>query len=389
MKESSKQVLEDKIKFYRLGELFEITETEIRCPRHESLAVFKGLQGSSAFSLKSLEGFTDAWVEEAHSISQRSLDTMTPTFRRTPGMASEPEMIFTWNAVHRRDPIERLFRFGGCPHPSDKDAGDVGPPDADFVCVSVTYRDNPWFPDDLRRDMLRDRARDPDKYAHVWLGEYERRAEAAVYRNWTVEEFDSPPLQTAIGGERFYYGADWGFARDPTALIRCFIRGRVIYIDHEAHRVGCEIDDTPALFDAVPGSRRWPIRADSARPETISYMRRRGFNISAANKGAGSVEDGIEFVNSYDIIVHPRCQHTIDELAKYSWKVDPKTNEVLPILVDKNNHVMDALRYCLEGERLAGRSIILSNKQLQQVAHLPPRNRFGSGRSQGRFVRAR
>jgi phage terminase large subunit len=138
--------------------------------------------------------------------------------------------------------------------------------------------------------------------------------------------------------------------------VRAYIVGRTLYVDQEAYAVGCEIDNTPALFDKVPGSRRWTIRADSARPETVSYMQRKGFRIIPAVKGPGSVEDGIEFLKSYDIVVHPRCRHTIDELTSYSFKVDSKTDEILPVLDDKNNHVIDALRYACEGLRRAPKS---------------------------------
>ncbi|TGR16938.1 PBSX family phage terminase large subunit, partial [Mesorhizobium sp. M1C.F.Ca.ET.196.01.1.1] len=127
----------------------------------------------------------------------------------------------------------------------------------------------------------------------------------------------------------------------------------------EVYKGGCEIDNTPALFDSlVPdqpqSARKWPIRADSARPETISYMRRNGYDkITAALKGPNSVMDGIEFLKSYDIIVHPRRKHTIDELSLYSFKTDEKTGEILPVLEDKKNHVIDALRYAVESLRRA------------------------------------
>ena len=94
--------------------------------------------------------------------------------------------------------------------------------------------------------------------------------------------------------------------------------------------------------------------ADSARPETISHMRKNGFpKIQAAVKGAKSVEEGVEWLKSYDIIVHPRCQHTIDELTLYSYKTDRDTGSILPVLEDKDNHVIDALRYACEGARRA------------------------------------
>jgi phage terminase large subunit len=102
-------------------------------------------------------------------------------------------------------------------------------------------------------------------------------------------------------------------------------------------------------FAGVPRARLWPIRSDSARPETISYMQQHGFpRVQAATKGAGSVDEGVEFLKTYDIVVHPRCVHTIDELTWYSYLVDKKTGEVLPILEDKKNHCIDALRYAVE-----------------------------------------
>ena len=205
---------------------------------------------------------------------------------------------------------------------------------------------NPWFPETLRKELEYDRSRDYDKFLHVWEGGYISNSEARVFKNWTVEEFDTPD------GVVHRLGADWGFASDPTVLVRCHIVGRTLYADHEAYMVGCEIVDTPSLFMTVPEAERWPIVADSSRPETISHMRKNGFpKIMPAVKGPKSVEEGVEWLKSYDIIVHPRCKHTIDELSLYSYKTDALTGKVLPVLDDKSNHVIDALRYACEGVR--------------------------------------
>lgn len=323
-----KQLLEDKIDALGVAHLFKSTENEIRGP-NDSLFIFKGLRNHTVASIKSLEGFNRAWVEEAQTISQRSLDILTPTLR-APGA----ELRFGWNPDLPTDPVEGLF------------ADNEGDPD--FVCVTANWRDNPWFPDGLRTDMERDRRRDPDKYEHVWQGGYRRNSEARVFRNWKVEAFDAP--KDAI--HRF--GADWGFAVDPTVLVRCHVEGRKLYVDHEVSQVGCEIDKTPALFDTIPGSRKFLIRADSARPETVSYMKRQGFRIVEAIKGPGSIEDGIEFLRSFDIIVHPRCKKVAEELTLYAYKVDDHTGDILPVLDDKNNHTIDALRYALEELRRTG-----------------------------------
>lgn len=315
---------------------------------------FSGLQNHTKDTIKSLEGYDIAWMEEAQSISQRSLDILRPTIRK-PGS----EIWASWNPNKPTDPVDALFRG---PHPP-----------RNSVVVEVNYHDNPWLPDELKEEMEGDRLRDPDKFAHVWLGGYQGRSESRVFRNWKVEEFTTRP--DAV----FRYGADWGFAVDPTVLVRGYLVGRTLYIDHEAYKVGCEIDKTPALFDTVPGSRDWRITADSARPETVSYMRRNGYpKIVAALKGQGSVEDGVSFLQSFDIVVHPRCEHVIAELAAYSYKVDKMTDEVLPVLEDKDNHTIDALRYALEGLRRAGVA-----PKPETVDTRRPRDLYSKGRNDG------
>ena len=271
---------------------------------------------------------------------------LRPTLRK-PGS----ELWFTWNPRSSDDPVDLLLRGQN--------------PPSNAKVLQVNYMDNPWFPDVLREEMEYDKRRDPDKYAHVWLGEYLRNSESRVFKNWRIEEFEAPADAT------HRLGADWGFAIDPTVLVRCHIIGRTLYIDFEAYQIGCEIMDTPELFLTIPEAEKWPITADSARPETISHMRKNGFpKIMPAVKGPKSVEEGVEWLKSYDIVVHPRCVHTIDELTLYSYKTDPLTNRILPVLEDKKNHVIDALRYACEGVRR-----VVSTKQ-NNVAPLPMANRW-------------
>ena len=137
-------------------------------------------------------------------------------------------------------------------------------------------------------------------------------------------------------------------------LVRCFLFDRALYIDAEAYRVGCPIGQVPALFRTVQDADRWPIVADSARPELIDHLRREGFRIRPARKGKNSVEDGLAFLQNRDIVVHPRCRHAIDELTLYSFKTDPLTGDILPQPEDRHNHVIDALRYAVEDARRAG-----------------------------------
>ena len=113
-------------------------------------------------------------------------------------------------------------------------------------------------------------------------------------------------------------------------------------------------------------------------------MAARGFSIVPAIKGPGSVEDGVNFLKSYDIVVHPRCRHLVDELIHYCWAVDRQTGEILSKLADAHNHVIDALRYALEGARKARSGKFEFASAGRRVMADP----YGSqllGRSQGGF----
>lgn len=344
LKFSVKKLLESKIASMNAGAYFEVQNEQIKSS-NGGVIIFQGMQDHTSDSIKSLEGFKRAWFEEAQSASQRSLDLLRPTIR-APGS----ELWFSWNPNLETDPVDVLLR------------GENLPPGA--VVVKANYKDNPWLPEELQTELDYDQKRDPDKFAHIWLGEYQRNSEARVFRNWKIEEFERPE------GTMHRLGADWGFSIDPSVLVRCSIEGNRLYVDYEAYMVGCEIIHLPALFMSVPESEKWPIVADSARPETISHMRKNGFpRIMPAIKGARSLEEGVEFLKSFDIVVHPRCTHLIDELTMYSYKTDPLTGLVVPILEDKNNHVIDSLRYACEGARRAKKPIEKKEQPQQYATH--------------------
>lgn len=325
IKDSVKRLLDDEIERLGLSSFYESTENEIR-GKNGSLFIFAGLRGNSA-SVKSMEGITRCWVEEAQTISQSSLNDLVPTIR-----AEGSEIWFTYNPKFETDPVDVMFK------------ADELPPST--ILLHVNWQDNPWFPDVLRSEMEYDKRRDMDKYLHIWEGQYQTSSESRVFKNWTVEEFDVNPEWI------MRQGADWGFSVDPSVLVQCSIVGRKLYVPYEAYMVGCEIDALPNLFLTVPGAEKWVITADSARPETISYMQKHGFpKVMAAVKGARSLEEGVQFLQSFDIVVHPRCKHLIDELTLYSYKRDKLTDLVLPMLEDKDNHVIDALRYACEAAR--------------------------------------
>ena len=312
IRDSVHRLLADRIAALGLSQFYTVTQTSI-IGTNGTEFIFKGLH-HNAQEIKSMEGVDICWVEEASSVSAESWDVLIPTIRK-PGS----EIWLSFNPLSPDDATWTRFV--------------KNPPPGAWV-QKVLYSDNPWFPAVLDEERRHLQEIDPELYQHVWLGEPRTISDAQVFKGrYLVQEFETPK------DARFFHGVDWGFANDPTALVRCFIRGNVLYIDREAYGVGVELDETPQLFDSIDTARKWPIKADSARPETISFMKRRGFKIEPAKKWAGSVEDGLAVLKSFDkIIVHPRCVHAADEFYKYSYKVDKNNGDVLPIIVDANNH---------------------------------------------------
>lgn len=324
--DSVHKLLSDQIAALGLGGWYAIQQQTIR-GRNGSEFIFSGLR-SNVTKIKSMEGVDVVWVEEAETVSEESWRILIPTIRK-----KGSEIWVSFNPREESDPTYRRFV--------------VNPP-PDAVVVKIGWQDNPWFPAELRREKEYDYSVDPDAAAHVWGGECRSQSDAQVLKGKVVvESFDPRPEWSGP-----YYGADWGFAKDPTTLVRAYVdeETRTLYVDAEAYGVGVDIDATPALFDGVPGARDHAMRADSARPETISYMKRNGYpRIVGVEKWQGSLEDGIAFLRSFArIVVHPRCRHVAEEARLYSYRVDRLTGDVLPIVEDAHNHTMDALRYALQ-----------------------------------------
>lgn len=330
LKFSAKRLVESKIRDLGVSQLFDITQTEIRRKGGEGVMIFQGMQDHTAETIKSLEGFKRAWVEEAQSLSARSLKLLRPTIR-----AEDSQIWFSWNPNQPEDAVDDFF------------CGDQGAPDNAAV-VHVNYDQNPFLPDTLKEEMHSDRKRmDPEDFAHVWQGEYNTKSDAIIFGgHYRIDEFE--PEQDWSGP---YHGLDFGFANDPTAGVKCWLFDNKLFIEHEAGSVGLELDDTaPYLKRRIPDIKDHVIGADNARPESISYLKRHGLpRVRAVKKWSGSVEDGIEHIKSYDeIIIHTRCKAVQREARLYSYKVDKKSGDVLPVVVDANNHYWDAIRYALD-----------------------------------------
>jgi phage terminase large subunit len=332
------KLLVTQIRTLGLSEWFDIDVRAI-AGRNGSTFDFEGLF-ANVDRIKSFEGLRIIWVEEAASITADSWEVLEPTLREEGSF-----FLINYNPDDANAPTHLMF-------------GDSPRPDA--LVQHVDYRDNPFLTEPLRLAAEYMRSVDDDAFRHVWLGECRTHSEAQVFRGkFTVEEFT--PVRRPQPGDPWsataskpwdgpYMGADWGFSQDPSTAIKCWIHDKTLYIEHEAYGIGVDIDKTPALFDGIPDARKYLIRADNARPETISYMQQNGYpRVQPCAKWKNCAEDGVAHLRSYEkLIIHPRCEHTAEEFRLFSYKVDRLTGDVLPDLVPKHDHCIDALRYAVE-----------------------------------------
>jgi phage terminase large subunit len=298
--------------------------------------VFRGLRHNMS-GIKSMAQIDLCIVEEAEDVPEHSWTDLEPTIR-----APKSEIWAVWNPKNEGSPVDQRFI--------------QNPPD-NAIVVELNYSDNPWFPSVLDSARLRDKQiMDAAKYAHIWEGAYLRNSDSQVFNGrYTIKEFT--PAHDWRGP---FCGLDFGFASDPTAAVQCWIHADTLYIEHEAGGTGMELDDTAnAVGSKIPSFNRRTIFADSARPESISYLRRHGMpNVRSVKKWPGSVEDGVEHIKTYQqVVIHPRCRETAREFMLYSYKVDKYTGEVLTAIVDAHNHYIDALRYALS-ERIRHKPVL-------------------------------
>jgi phage terminase large subunit len=365
IKQSSHKVLKDTITRLGLQSWFTVTATAITS-RTGAEFMFMGCFGNID-SVRSTEGIDICWVEEAHSIAEASWRVITPTIRK---VGSE-----IWVSFNMDDENDATYRRL------------VKTKRDDVILHKVNYDQNPYFEQSpMYGDMLHDKATDYHLYEHIWLGAPRRISNSIIFSGkYRVGDLnDDPWFQPKAWmeygqDERLFFGADFGFAQDPGALIRMFEwhqreevpeRGMMdttrLIITHEAYATGVETDDLPEFWTSnVPDCRDWPIWADCSRPETISPLKNKhGFRIDGAEKWDGSVKDGITHLRNYhEIVISPQCPNTAREAHLYRYKVDPKIvdehgqPQVLPIVIDKHNHAWDATRYGLNGQIQRGGSL--------------------------------
>jgi phage terminase large subunit len=326
IRDSSKELIEKRIRALGVSNQFTITDRYIIHDGTKSQFIFVGLE-RNVESIRSLEGADIVWIEEAKTISAKSMEILLPTVR-----AAGSELIWTWNPDKPTDPVDAYFRKGEPPPRS--------------IVTEVSYRDNPFFENtEMPGEMQVLKDGNYARYQHVWEGAYDVSYETKVFTNVRVGRPEVPANTPPC------YGMDFGFGSDPSFVTKVFVfhDKKQIYIANEASgRV--TMDQLPHMVRSVTREDGDLVRCDSSQPGTIEFLQSRGINAMPARKGSGSVKSGILFLQGFEIIIDPNCEQMQEEAHLYSWMTDKLTNQVLSTPVDAYNHGWDSVRYATEDE---------------------------------------
>jgi phage terminase large subunit len=303
--------------------------------------IFRGLDDPLAITSITVPkgAITFVWIEEAYQIAKEDdFNKLDLSIRGEAPEGAYKQFILTfnpWNASHWLK--SRFF----------------DEPDSRTLSLTTNYLCNEWLSDDdiaVFDDMKK---RFPRRYQVEGLGEW-GHSEGVIYHNWRVEEFDWQELYLQRqNGQKLYvprFGMDFGFTTDPTAFCAMLVseRKRKIYVFDELYEHGMT---NQQITDKLTrhGYHRVKIVADSAEPRTINELYRLGLtNIVGAKKGADSVRFGIQKIQDFEVIVHPKCQNFENELANYAWALDRQGKPTDRPASDGFDHLMDAFRYAVE-----------------------------------------
>lgn len=308
----------------------------ITCARNQKQILFAGLDDVEKLkSVTPVNGvLTDIWIEEATETAYEAYKQLTKRLRGITAENVQKRVIFSFNPVLQTHWIYREF-FGKWE--DDKRLYR----DEDLLIVKTTYKDNMF----LAKDDIKALENEKDKYFYevYTLGNWGVLGKV-IFRNWKVQDLSDQVKHF----DKIYNGLDFGFSEDPNALIRVHVdqARKEIYVFDEMYKAGMFNDElAEEIKKRIPVEQY--ITCDSASPQNIADLNRRGIKALGAMKGAGSVNFGIQWLQGYEIIIDVRCQNFKNEIQAYHWKED-KYGNALQQPVDRDNHLLDALRYACE-----------------------------------------
>jgi len=321
---------------FQLGQHFNINKSDkiITFKPNGSQIIFVGLDDVE--KVKSITPeigvITDIWIEEATETEHADLQQLEKRLR---GMSKFKKRIhITFNPILKSHWIYQTF-FKGFWQEGQSYVDNDG-----LSILKTTYIDNDFL--ELEDKQALEDESDRYHYEVYTQGNWGVLGHV-IYKNWKIESFDSKAF------DNYKNGVDWGFSKDPFAFIRTHYdkTRNKLYICDEVCEINLLNRDSAKLIKDIVLTEQ--ITCDSNEPKSVREFQQLGLNAFSAKKGKGSVEYGIKFLQSLEIIIHPKCQSFINEIQTYQYKSD-KYGEALPTPVKKDDHLLDALRYALEWE---------------------------------------
>ena len=274
------------------------------------------------------------WIEEAYEVMDESdFDMLDESIRGQSESGLFKQITLTFNPWNQRHWIKRRF---------------FDAEDPDTLAITTNYQCNEWLDEADLQLFDRMNRENPRRYQVAGLGHW-GVVEGLVYENWHEEAFDLETIRR-LPSVRAVFGLDFGYVNDPSALF-CGLADPVtktLWVFDELYERGLSNEALYKRISAM-GYAKERITADSAEPKSISRLQELGlYRLRASTKGPDSIVNGIDYLQDYRIIIHPRCVNFLTEIGNYAWKDDAKTGKRLNVPVDDFNHLMDAMRYGME-----------------------------------------
>lgn len=325
--DSAHQLLADLIDKYQLKE-FKVTDNSIVNRINGSDFLFKGLHHNEQ-SVKSIEGIDIAWVEEAQTVSEQSIDILVPTVRK-PGS----KIIYTYNRLKTEDPVHKRLVIEGRPN---------------TLVLNVNYdvaQKYGWFPEVLRLEMEDDRENRPNLYKHKWLGEPNNLA-GRVYKDW-IKVAEVPHEAQLVRR-----GLDFGFTNDPASIIDVYRYNGGFILSERLYKRGMKNNDLANFINTLNDSQVL-VMADSSEPKSIAEVQEYGVNILGVDKKGSGVKGylhhSIDYMQQQRISVTASSKNLWSEYEEYMWATD-RDGKPLNEPEGGKDHALDAARYAFDGLR--------------------------------------
>lgn len=286
------------------------------------------------------------WFEEAYQINNE--DDFNKVDMSIRGKLPEgyfKQIIITFNPWSEKHWLKKRF---------------FDSPDSNTLALTTTYECNEWLGDDDRALFEQMKINNPRRYNIEGLGNW-GIAEGLVYENFIEQEFDYMDISKRAGAKTVF-GLDFGYTNDPTAFIAAIVdqENKELYIFDEHYQKAMTNEDIANMIK-YKGYSKETITADSAEPKSIDDIKSKGiYRIKAAKKGKDSILNGIQNIQDYKIIIHPKCENFLIEINNYVWS--NKNGIVINKPIDDFNHLMDALRYAMEDTKKSG--LVIMDKSI-------------------------